>query len=200
MSVNLGNSLHFDVHDASQGFSVWTENVPGCGANWFFVLPNVHGLKPDGATKFRGVAVKLGHGVAISWDGRVIRHCTSISHPDGMGSGRVGEVKDSHFRNHLYGAFTAAKERIVRAGRTKSAASYCTSCSVVDGLPPRGERASQATLEGEEKEEKPKKGTPGWCLWCHRNSGGPRRSWGFRHGNRRACCGVVGSVERTSTM
>ena len=77
MSVNLGDTSHFDVHDASQGFRVWNEDVPGCGANWFFVLPNVHGLKPDGVTKFRGMAVKLGHGVAISWDGRVIRHCTS---------------------------------------------------------------------------------------------------------------------------
>ncbi len=103
MSVNLGNSSHFDVHDASQGFSVWTEDFPGCGANWFFVVPNVHGLKSDGVTKFRGLAVKLGHGVAISWDGRVIRHCTSVSHPDGMECGRVGEVRDSHFRNHMFG-------------------------------------------------------------------------------------------------
>jgi hypothetical protein len=134
MSVNLGNSSHFDVHDASQGFSVWTEDVPGCGANWFFVLPNVHGLKPDGVSKFRGLAVKLGHGVAISWDGRVIRHCTSVSHPDGMECGRVGVVKDSHFRNHLYGTFTAAKERIVRVGRAQSAASDSVSPSVVDAL------------------------------------------------------------------
>ena len=51
MSVNLGNSSHFDVHDASQGFAVWAEEVPGFGENWFFVLPNVHGLKPDGVTK-----------------------------------------------------------------------------------------------------------------------------------------------------
>ena len=45
MSVNLGNASHFDVNDASQGFSVWTEEVPGLDANWFFVLPNVHGRK-----------------------------------------------------------------------------------------------------------------------------------------------------------
>ena len=76
-------------------------------------------------SKFRGMAVKLGHGVAISWDGRVVRHCTSVSHPDGMEYGRVGEVKDSHFRNHLYGTFTAAKERIVRAGRAEAATGCC---------------------------------------------------------------------------
>ncbi len=63
MSVDLGNLSHFNVHDASQGFAVWTEEVPGRGENWFFVLPNVHGLKLDGVTKFRGMAVKLGHGV-----------------------------------------------------------------------------------------------------------------------------------------
>ena len=137
MSVNLWNSSHFDVHDASQGLGVWTEDVPGCGANWFFVLPNVHGLKPDGVTKFRGMAVKLGHGVAINWDCRVIRHCTSVSHPDGMGCGRVGEVKDSHFRNHLYRTLTAAKERIVRVGRAQSAASDGIFPSVVDALSPR---------------------------------------------------------------
>ena len=70
------------------------------------------------------MAVKLGHGVAISWDGRVIRHCTSASHPDGMERGRVGEVKDSHFKNHLYGTFSAAKEKIVRMGRAVSAAKH----------------------------------------------------------------------------
>ncbi len=77
MSVNLGYTPHFDVHEASQGFSVWTEEVPeGLGANWFFIFPNVHGKKPDG-TEFCGMAVKLGLGVAISWDGYVICHCTS---------------------------------------------------------------------------------------------------------------------------
>jgi hypothetical protein len=63
-SVNLGNSSHFDVHDASQSYSVWTEEMLGRGANWYFVLPNVHGKKPDG-TSFSGMAVKLAHGVAI---------------------------------------------------------------------------------------------------------------------------------------
>ena len=84
-----------------------------------FVLPNVHGLKPDGVTKFRGMVVKLGHGVAITWDGRVIRHCTSVSHPDEMEYARTGKVKDYHFLKHLYGTFTAVKERMLWAGRPK---------------------------------------------------------------------------------
>jgi hypothetical protein len=80
-------------------------------------------MNPDRVTKFRGMAVKLGHGVAISWDRRVIQHCTSVSHPDWMECARAGKVKDSHFCNHLYGTFTAAKERIVWAGRVKASAS-----------------------------------------------------------------------------
>jgi hypothetical protein len=126
VSVNLGNASHYDVHDASQGYSVWTEENPGRGANWYFILPNVHGKRPDGVT-YRGMAVKLGHGVAISWDGRVIRHCTSVSKPDGIHGRRVGDRKASQFENNLYGTFTAAKERIVQAGRALSAATYVPS-------------------------------------------------------------------------
>ena len=85
----------------------------------FFVMPNLHGRGPDGAP-FAGVAIRLTHGVAISWDGRIIRPCTSLSKPDGDGvkSKRVGEGRH---RNHLYGTFTAAKERVVNAGRILSA-------------------------------------------------------------------------------
>jgi len=131
MSVNLGNSSHFDVHDASQGYSVWTEEIPGCGANWYFVLPNVHGKRAPrrGAhgeqlegKPFAGLAIKLGHGVAISWDGRVIRHCTSISQPDGLSGGKVGFDRKK-FGNKLYGTFTAAKEKVVKAGRAQCQAS-----------------------------------------------------------------------------
>ena len=82
-----------------------------------------HGLRPDGKTKFRGMAGKLGHCVAISWDGRVIRHCTSVSCLDGIKFGYVIKGNDSLFLNHLYGTFTAAKEKIVRVGLARCAAS-----------------------------------------------------------------------------
>ena len=39
MSVDLANASHFDVNDASQGFSVWTEEMPGVADNWYFVSP-----------------------------------------------------------------------------------------------------------------------------------------------------------------
>jgi hypothetical protein len=71
------------------------------------------------------LAIKLGHGIAISWDGRIVRHCTSVSCPDGLESGYVGVAKDStSFVNTLYGVFTCAKEKIVQAGRAGCAANY----------------------------------------------------------------------------
>jgi hypothetical protein len=100
-------------------YAVWTEENPSTGSNWFFVMPNVHGKRPDG-TPFSGFAVRLTHGVAISWDGRELRHCTSVSMPDGPVGKRVGETRQK-FRNNLFGTFTAAQEKIVAAGRALSA-------------------------------------------------------------------------------
>ena len=57
MSIDLGNASHYDVGDVSQGFLVWTEEVPGLAENWFFVMPNVCGV--NNGTPFNGVAVKL---------------------------------------------------------------------------------------------------------------------------------------------
>ena len=89
MSVSLGNALYYDVHDASQGYSLWTEDEPARGKNWYCILPNVHGRRPylrgpdgkytrgpDGrrmsGARYRGLVIKLAHGVAISWDVCVI--------------------------------------------------------------------------------------------------------------------------------
>ncbi len=108
VSVDLANASHFDVNDASQGFSIWTEDEPGGTKEWYFVLPNVYGRRPlnqDGTPGdvFHGVAIKLAHGVLISWDGRVIRHCTSMmDRPD--------------VTKHVYGSFFAAKSSVVAYG------------------------------------------------------------------------------------
>jgi hypothetical protein len=71
ISTNLGNSSHYDL-DASRSFSLWSEDEPGNATNWYFVMPN---CSVDGSS---GVLIRLFHGAAISWDGRVIRHCTSV--------------------------------------------------------------------------------------------------------------------------
>ena len=101
LSINLANSSHFDVNDASQGFTVWTEEFPGSTKNWYFVLPNMRGKYPGTDREYNGIAIKLSHGVFIGWDGRLIRHGTSK-----VGS-RVGDI---------YGNFFAAKTKIVKFG------------------------------------------------------------------------------------
>jgi hypothetical protein len=75
VSVNLGNSPHYDVGDTSVSVAVWVEEKPGHARNWFFVLPNV---SYNGS---RGIAIKLEHGMVISWDGREIYHCSSKAEP-----------------------------------------------------------------------------------------------------------------------
>ena len=86
VSVDLGNSSHYNFNDGSQGYSLWGEEIPGKGTNWYLVMPNIHGRRPgDNLTwiPFAGLAILITNGVSISWDGRDIRLCTSVSEPDG---------------------------------------------------------------------------------------------------------------------
>ena len=85
------------VNDASQGFTIWTEDHPGTTGGWYFVLPNMKGKVPGTDREYNGIAIKLLDGVLIGWDGCLIRHGTSI-----VGS-RVGNT---------YGTFFAAKTRV----------------------------------------------------------------------------------------
>lgn len=73
LSRDLGNSAHVDFSDSSMSCSIWAERHPGRASNWYFVLPN---MSINGS---KGVVIRLGHGVAISWDGRIIRHCSSVT-------------------------------------------------------------------------------------------------------------------------
>ena len=100
VSDNLSNSSHYDIHDASVGFAVWTEKHAGTSKNWYFVLPNVYGrCEQIRGGHFNGVAIRLRHGMAISWDGRVIRHCTSVMDLDCVAN------------QHVFGTFCAAKSK-----------------------------------------------------------------------------------------
>ena len=48
-TINMSISTWCNVHSASQGFSVLSEEVPcHVGANRFVTLPSIHGMKPDG--------------------------------------------------------------------------------------------------------------------------------------------------------
>lgn len=72
---NLANSGHIDNNDRSKSIAIWTERKPGLAENWYFVLPDV---SVDGS---KGVMIKLFHGAVVAWDGRQVRHCTSVTTP-----------------------------------------------------------------------------------------------------------------------
>jgi hypothetical protein len=73
-SENLGNAAHIDVNDKSRTYAKWTKNryCPKVKM-WYLLFPN---LSYKGS---HGVAIKLFHGAAVSWDGRLVRHCTTIA-------------------------------------------------------------------------------------------------------------------------
>jgi hypothetical protein len=73
ISKNLGNSVHFDYNDGSMSFGIWVEERIGVASNWYFVMPNI---RLNGKL---GVVIRLFHGCVISWDGRLIKHCTSVT-------------------------------------------------------------------------------------------------------------------------
>lgn len=73
ISRNLGNSSHYDNSDGSSSCAIWAETQVGMASNWYFVLPN---MSINGS---KGAVIKLRHGVSISWDGRIIRHCSSVT-------------------------------------------------------------------------------------------------------------------------
>ena len=82
-------------------------------------MPNLYGIGNDG-NPYNRVAARLFHGTAISWDGRAIRHCTLLTTP----VGRPETQFESESSNHVYGTFSAAKERIVNVGRRIAAATF----------------------------------------------------------------------------
>jgi hypothetical protein len=73
-------------------------------------MPNLYGMGNDGYP-FDGVALMFYRGTAISCDGRVICHCTSLISPDGPGTQL--ELRKT---NYVYETFSAAKGRIVNVG------------------------------------------------------------------------------------
>jgi hypothetical protein len=73
VSCNLGNSSHYNIADQSQTFVNWAEKRMGMAGNWFLVFPN---LSINGSN---GVVIRLHHGIAITWDGRKLRHSSWIA-------------------------------------------------------------------------------------------------------------------------
>ena len=102
-SAGLGNPTHYDINDSSVGMSIWTEKIPGQASFWYFLLPNVVIFK-DGKT-YRGCLIKLNHGTCIAWDGRGIRHGTSVT---------ISNERPECAVNQTYGTFWAAKYKTIR--------------------------------------------------------------------------------------
>ena len=71
-SGDLGNSEHCDVSDATQGWACWVVHADRSEgrfdepAAWWLLFPAI------------GLAVRLVHGVFVSWAGKWISHCTCV--------------------------------------------------------------------------------------------------------------------------
>ena len=76
VSVDLANATHYDVNDGSMSFAIFAESKPYTTRGWYFTLPNVLVKFQD--RTYHGLALKLNHGACVHWDGRIIRHGTSV--------------------------------------------------------------------------------------------------------------------------
>ena len=77
MSRNLMNASHFDPRDGSPGMCVYALADPNSGVrNWRFLYPNIE--VSEGGQTYHGLCINMSHGMAMLFDGRVIRHCTTV--------------------------------------------------------------------------------------------------------------------------
>lgn len=77
ISENLANAGHFDFSDMSQSFAIWAKRKSeDCEGGWYLVLPDA---SIQGS---HGVVIRLFHGVAIEWDGKILCRCSSMADVD----------------------------------------------------------------------------------------------------------------------
>jgi len=100
-SVNLANAAHYDGNDLGVGVSVWIEKVPNHSTESYFILPNLILQDQNKKTRY-GVIIKLCDGCAISWDGGLLRHCTSIRtlHGSSRSESELGDFYSVNFVNN----------------------------------------------------------------------------------------------------
>ena len=102
ISTDLGNEAHFDVLDDGESVSVWAETYPGRARNWYLCFPNME-IQTQGRVYY-GLRIKLCHGAIVNWDGRVMKHFTSLT-----------DVGDG---NHVYGYFFCPSTRLITQEET----------------------------------------------------------------------------------
>ena len=114
-TVDYGNEDHVDGNDNCQGIVIWhesnpppiskpNENIPG----WYFCFPNME-IFMGGKWK-KGVAVRLQHGTVITWDAKLIRHCTSMP---------TFKYKNGKQVSHSHGTYFGVDERVARTLKRK---------------------------------------------------------------------------------
>jgi hypothetical protein len=116
ISRSLGNSAHNDFKDGSLSLAIWVKEEVGIASNWYFILPNVQ-------YKGCGVAVELFHGCAISWDGRIIKHCTSITTTGMKANGDYNNVFGCMFGSCRVQDVSENKSK--KKSRTKLSSYFC---------------------------------------------------------------------------
>lgn len=112
ISEDLANAVHQDVNDGCKCICIWRETHDGWAQNWYFVLPDVVVQYPftleNGEVvmkTYQGIAVRLYDGIMISWDGRIVRHGTTVTRP-------VPKSKEGR-ANHTYGCVYVAKQSVI---------------------------------------------------------------------------------------
>ena len=82
ISYNLHNPGHGDFGDIGSCMALWLlkgnngfDVSLNSSEDWYFILPHA---SIDGSM---GVAIKLYHGMLVSWNGHEVKHCTMYSDP-----------------------------------------------------------------------------------------------------------------------
>ena len=93
VSTDLANAPHLDTSDESHSVVYWTESVPGGTDGWYLLFPNIlvkRSDKKNCSKTHHGLAIRLFHGAAVAWDGRVLRHCTTKFEKKILGNTQFG--------------------------------------------------------------------------------------------------------------
>jgi hypothetical protein len=89
-TINFANELHYDPDDLSVTFAHWVERYPGTARNWYLVFPNMI-VHKDGI-EYKGLQIELCEGACVEWDGRIMKHCTTVSKSGITEDGKVNDV------------------------------------------------------------------------------------------------------------
>ena len=101
-SMNYGNEFHYDADDLSRTFAHWIERYPGTAKNWYLVFPNM--IVYENGVEYHGLRIELCDGAVVEWDGRVMKHCTTVT--------ERGVTKDGKTNDVFAVAFVASRTKV----------------------------------------------------------------------------------------